>query len=350
MVDGGLYNGENVGGIGLVKAGKIQFRALAHYLLSASDFFDNYLALAQSCEDLVGTAGITLADCAEVVDALDAVEMDHTWPCVPIQAAVPAHCPAGQAPTILQSFDFENTPIAACPGAGTPTSWCTNGPTSLLGTFATSGVRSAWGYNRPVAVNQILTVTFGSTLPANARLQFNHSYGFDNSGTIYWDGGVIEASANGGSTWSDAGGLISAGQTYGGTLSTCCSNPLGGRSAFVRETWGYTATQLDLAAFSGTDFAYRFILGTDGLIDDYGWFLDDLRLYTCATCVSNRTLDSAYNGTASSYRASQTVTAGDGFTVGLGEDVTFEAGQSIRLGDGFRVAGGKFTAGIAPCP
>ena len=73
MVDGGTYNGFTVTGIGLTKAGKIQYRALTVYLNSASDFLDNYNALNQSCTDLVGTAGITAADCTQVKNALDAV-------------------------------------------------------------------------------------------------------------------------------------------------------------------------------------------------------------------------------------------------------------------------------------
>lgn len=75
MVDGGTFNGVAVTGIGLAKAGRIQYRALTSYLTSAADFADDYAALQQSCADLVGTAGITAADCLEVTRALDAVEL-----------------------------------------------------------------------------------------------------------------------------------------------------------------------------------------------------------------------------------------------------------------------------------
>ncbi len=81
MVDGGVYNGYTNSGIGLTKAGKIEYRALTQYLTPVSDFTDNYNALLQSCADLVGTAGITAADCVQVENALDAVEMSEPWPC-----------------------------------------------------------------------------------------------------------------------------------------------------------------------------------------------------------------------------------------------------------------------------
>lgn len=80
MVDGGTYNGFTITGLGLTKAGKIQYRALTRYLVSGAKFLDDYLALQQSCTDLSGIAGINASDCAEVKKALDAVEMSKT-PC-----------------------------------------------------------------------------------------------------------------------------------------------------------------------------------------------------------------------------------------------------------------------------
>ena len=95
VVDGGTYNGFTVAAIGLTKAGKIQYRALSTYLISSSDFFDNYNALQQSCTDLIGVAGITSGDCTELKKALDAVEMSDPWPCTPPQPVVPELCAAG---------------------------------------------------------------------------------------------------------------------------------------------------------------------------------------------------------------------------------------------------------------
>jgi len=82
MVDGGTYNGFTVTGIGLTKAAKVQYRALTAYLTPFSQFIDAYHALNQSCSDLIGTAGITAANCASVTNALQAVEIDQP-PCQP---------------------------------------------------------------------------------------------------------------------------------------------------------------------------------------------------------------------------------------------------------------------------
>ncbi len=353
MVDGGTYNGFTVAGIGLTKAGKVQYRALSQYLTSASDFLDNYNALFQSCLDLVGTAGITGSDCAEVGKSLLAVEMNDPWSCTPpTQAEVPAFCDPGVTLTTLSTQDFSGGGgLAACPGGALPTAWCANGTNSLLGPFATSGTTSAWGYNRPTTGSLIQSFAGANPLPANARLQFNHSFGFENTfPTTYWDGGVVEYSTNGGSTWTDAGGLILAGQAYGGTVSNSFGNPLGGQSAFVGESWGFTATQIDLSSLAGTNFHYRFNVGTDSIFDDYGWFVDDVNLFTCG-CVTDINLALVDNGSGTFFRATNSITAGSGYTVGVAETVEFGAGNVVMMENGFTVANGaNFSVHLTPCP
>jgi bacillolysin len=277
MVDGGTFNGRTVVGIGLTKAGKIQYRALTQYLSSASDFLDDYNSLNRSCADLVGTAGITVADCAQVKTALDAVEMANTVICLPPQGSVPPLCPAGQAPTLFDFEDVESPGLADC--SGLPTAWCRNGPNSIVGTYATSGTHSYWGYAPATAGTRWLTLTLGGALPANARLQFNHSFGFEGYSFENSDGGILEYSTNGTNFFS-ALPLISSGASYNGTIAVGL-NPLGGQQGFTHASWGYTATQLNLASLAGQQFALKFTVGTDGSIDDYGWFVDDIRAYTC---------------------------------------------------------------------
>lgn len=79
MVDGGIYNGYTINGIGLDKAAKIQYRTLL-FLPAASRLVDNFDGLNQACNELTGTEGITSDDCAQVKAAALAVEMT-TPPC-----------------------------------------------------------------------------------------------------------------------------------------------------------------------------------------------------------------------------------------------------------------------------
>ena len=122
-------------------------------------------------------------------------------------------------------------------------------------------------------------MTRSVAIPAGgAALQFNHSFGFENPA---FDGGVIEYSTNGGASWSDAGNLITAGAAYRGAISSRFGNPLAGRNAFIGESFGYTASQLNLTSLAGQNVRFRFRLGTDISVDDYGWFIDDVAIYQC---------------------------------------------------------------------
>lgn len=321
MVDGGTYNGITIAALdanaatSLSKAGKIQYRALTQYLVSASDFLDNYNALQQACSDLIGISGITAGNCAEVKKALDAVQMSNTWPCAPPQAAAPALCSAGQVPvnTFLDNFEAGLSNWLISGNSGT---WFRAGdPANPLGgaAFATSGVDSLWGYNQAYEVQPTLsTIGLAANLsvPANARLYFNHSYGFEDSGGTFYDGGIVEYSLNSGATWTSLSPLHMGGAAYGGTIFNGDGNPLGGLSGFVGDSFGYTASQYNLSSLAGqSQVRFRFRIGADAIIDDYGWFIDDFRVYQC-NAIPTLSIDdvTVTEGDAGSQAATFTVT------------------------------------------
>jgi hypothetical protein len=110
-------------------------------------------------------------------------------------------------------------------------------------------------------------------------LRFNHAHGFEDAGVAY-DGGVLEYSADEGASWTDAGPLLSDGG-YNGTIANGHGNPLSGRRAFVRESNGYGSSRAVLSSLGGQSARFRFRIGTDSGTSDYGWFVDDIRIYTC---------------------------------------------------------------------
>ncbi|MBK8817298.1 MAG: M4 family metallopeptidase [Methylococcaceae bacterium] len=284
MVDGGTYNGQTVIGIGLTKAGKIQYRALTSYLVSTSDFQADYTALQQACSDLIGTAGITVGDCSQVKKALDAVEMNITT-CSPPD--IPAFCPAGQGPTDVFADDLENNASGKWLNSFLSNginhwSGCDGVPNIYCPGFTASGRYSFWGSDSGRAGDSKVLMSSPVALPAGSRLQFNHFYSFGNDGTTFFDGGVIEYSLNGlRGNWIDAGSLINAGAVYGGIINGA-GNPLKSRNAFVGDSLGYTASQLDLSSLSGNNVLFRFRMGTGLVGSDTGWFVDDVRIYTCS--------------------------------------------------------------------
>ncbi|HEX6099491.1 MAG TPA: M4 family metallopeptidase [Thermoanaerobaculia bacterium] len=291
MVDGGTYNDTTIAPIGLTKAAKVQYRALTVYLTSGSGFSDNYNALNQSCTDLLGTSGITASDCTQVALALLAVEMNHAWPCAGAAKAPPL-CSSGMSiNAFFDNFEAVTSNWTAMNGDGT---WYTN-----TSGFAKGGTNSAWGTDTENTSDHRLAMTSSVAVPAGARLYFDHAFEFE-SGFFDYDGGVLEYSTNNGSTWNDAGSLVDAGQGYNGAILSGLGNPLGGRAGFVRSSYGYTGTRLNLGLLAGQSVRFRFRIGTDFSSGSLGWLVDNVTLYTCGFAASGSSTvvdDSGNTGT-----------------------------------------------------
>lgn len=274
MVDGGTYNGRSVSGIGLTKAGKIEYRALTNYLTSAATFLDDYNAVNQSCSDLIGTAGITAADCTQVKLALDAVEMNQPPTCG-VAVPPPPLCPTNTPPARTVFFDgFEN------PGSGM---WTSTSTTTTNWDYAVGGKTGTYALLGPdptsISDHRAFT-TSGIAVPDGARLYFDSAFDFESTSTPY-DGGVLEYSIDGGTNWIDGGSLIEAGQAYNGTIVSTFGNPLGSRRGFAFSSLGYTGTRLNLATLARQTAKFRFRVGSDVSIGAPGWSVDNVTIYQC---------------------------------------------------------------------
>ncbi|HSQ26948.1 MAG TPA: M4 family metallopeptidase, partial [Anaerolineales bacterium] len=193
----------------------------------------------------------------------------------------------GGTPLSLLSEDFEN-PVrglwysSATTGANVWHYPQTDNPFAFNATYASSGAYNLWGYNIGSRSDSNITLMNGISLPAakNAYMTFKHAYSFEGVSTTFYDGGILEYSLNGG-PWLDASSLIDF-NGYTGIISTDYDNPLAGHSAFVDQSDGLITSRLNLAALAGQSIRFRFRIGTDSAIDDYGWFIDDLDIYICA--------------------------------------------------------------------
>jgi Zn-dependent metalloprotease len=286
LVDGGSFNGYNVTAIGMTKTSKIFYEVQTNLFTSASDYQDLYDDLQQACTNLIGTAGITVANCQEVKDAVDATRMNQQPTACPATHA--PICPAGQSPNNLFFDNLENT------SSGNWTKGTLSGTnvwyypqnthpyTGFDATYATSGQYNIWGDNPDITTDSFIRKTSDVALPAGSTLylHFNHAYAFEDYGTSMYDGGVIEYSTDGGATWIDAGSLFTN-NGYNGTVYTGYGNPLAGRQAFVAESNGYFSSRLNLSSLAGHNVRFRFRIGTDSSGGSWGWFIDDVRIYTC---------------------------------------------------------------------
>jgi bacillolysin len=287
LTDGDTFNGYDVAGIGISNTADLFYEVNTTLLTSGSNFNDLYNALIQASFNI----GLGPGQRHEVIDAVEATEMDIR-PCG--DTAEAPICTGGLTPSDIFFDDLENT------GSGNWISTADVGVNEWYypqnthsypfdATNTSSGIYNFWGYDQQITADINIAMTSDVTLPAHAYLHFKHYWDFEDD----FDGGVVEYSTNGGSSWIDAGSLFTY-NGYSGTISNCCGNPIGGQDAFIYESRGYNSSRLDLSSLVGEDVRFRFRIGTDESVDDYGWFIDDIRIYNCPTStelISNTMFD-----------------------------------------------------------
>ena len=191
---------------------------------------------------------------------------------------------------VNQNFDAV-TPPALPPGwtstvlSGSAPAWITSSASGIADSApvaaVTNGIASV-GSNALVTPAVLLPVS-----PTGAVLTFRHRYNFETD----FDGGVLELSTNGGTTWND---ILSAGATFitGGytrTLSAAWGNPLGGRLAWSGVISAYTTVSVQFpASLNGQTVLLRWHGGWDSSAVNSGvnWRVDNVTLTAGYTCTS----------------------------------------------------------------
>lgn len=308
LSDGGTFNGQSVTGIGLTKAAHIYWRSMDVYQVPSTDFADHADALAQSCLDLIGVnvddllSGLPsgqivgAADCDELHDALQAVEMADDPPCAFDPLLAPG-APALACGAVAFFEDLERDPAGSWTFSNsgvfaeyTPRDW--SWTSGLPGGVAGSAL---FGLDSPMLGNCIpgdddqsgvmRVETPPIPLGGEAVAAFDHWVATEPE----WDGGNVRISVNGG-----AYQLIAASRflfnPYSGTLATAGNgntNPLAGQAAFSGSdegqaggSWGQSQIDLSPFADAGDTIRLRFDLGVDGCNGLFGWYVDNLRVCT----------------------------------------------------------------------
>jgi Zn-dependent metalloprotease len=272
LTDGGTFNGQTVGALGMAKTADIYYEAATAGLTSGSDYADLYDALQQACDTLTGSGGITAANCEQVTKAVTATEM-HLQPLVGGAPEAPL-CDTGD----MTSLFFDDIETGASGWSSTPSgAWVRDDLFARSGNFS-------WLIGTDVTSAAVtLSMTGSEPIPADSKayLHFDHSHFFEHIDELNFDGGVVEYSTNNGASWTDVNGLPAV-NGYNGTITDETDNPLDGQPGFVAHSRGYKSTRIDLSSKAGSSIRFRFRYGTDESVNDYGWFIDDFRIYTCA--------------------------------------------------------------------
>ncbi len=301
------FNGQTITPLGRDKAAAIWYEVEANLLTSGSDYADLGTDLQQACTSLTGTpilgidgkaiaSPLTAANCAQVAKVVAATEMERQ-PTSPQAAAPDAPvCTSGAKPVnkYLETVEYTDAELERGHSVGRRIG---NPDTDVANWYVDANYATSVdpGRRRPrflgagdadSAHDISLAMENAVTVPANAFLRFSQSFVFDN-GTEYdppttgrYDGGVVEYSTDNGTTWKDAGSLFTH-NGYNGTVTTGGGNVLEGRRAFTASSNGYISSRLSLASLSGKNVKFRWRLGTDNWYGDFGWFLDDIEIYTC---------------------------------------------------------------------
>lgn len=194
----------------------------------------------------------------------------------------------GSAHAQTVSEDFEDGTLGAFSSSGSP-GW------SASTTRAYTGSYSAHAPDVSYISDLRLTSDDGVEIPSNlcsATLSFYHWHQFDwypTSNDAY-DGGVLEISSDGGTTWDDAGSLFVSGG-YNGQLNGAENNPLGSRYAWVLSSGGWQGVEVDLSSYAGETIYVRLRIGTGSTTSASGWYVDDISIEVEAVPTISVSLD-----------------------------------------------------------
>ncbi len=320
------YNGQSFAGIGMVKALHIYFHAQNNYQTPTTDFPQHADALRASCQDLnglplkdptgaVSAQVITEGDCQVLHQAMLATEMDLGTPCpyIPVlQPNAPAICEG--ANTIfaedwesgddgwtrtstgvfaeweddsrsLRDFVLDASLPAGRAGIG---ALARNAPLGEEGGGdcqpGSGDYSGQFTYDGPE-----VTIPQGAT---DLKLRFDHYVATEAN----FDGGQLEVSVNGG-----AFELVpAANYVFNGPNSNLDdappvglnTNPNAGEPAWhgtdinapsgsPPANWGTTIVDLTGIAAPGDTVRLRLTYSQDGCNGVDGWYVDDLRVYSC---------------------------------------------------------------------
>lgn len=182
-------------------------------------------------------------------------------------------------------FDSMEPPVAdwAATGTGAGSNF------SVVTTQAFSPTRSWFVAHTGDTSRRLLTLNRPFVIAPGSQLQFQHRFDMEES----FDGGILEYSLDGGTTWSDilaAQGSVAANPARfvaGGYTASMVGSVFTGQSSWsgsFNTAWRQTVVNLN--DFNGRTIRLRLRSETDSNIGRVGWWIDDVRISTGAQCAT----------------------------------------------------------------
>ncbi|MGB0514913.1 MAG: choice-of-anchor J domain-containing protein, partial [Wenzhouxiangellaceae bacterium] len=191
--------------------------------------------------------------------------------------ALPGDCSIGSEPVVHFLDDVES-------GQG---AWTIDGTAStwqIQTTETQSGVAAWHAVDTPTVSDQWLVSPPIEIPDANSAptLQFWNRQEIEDSAAGCFDGAMVEISADGGQTWTQADPASLLTDPYDGSIDTRFENPALGLPAWCGDPQDWLNSVVDLTAFAGQTIQFRFRLATDVSVGRDGWFVDDFKVQSCA--------------------------------------------------------------------
>jgi len=199
-------------------------------------------------------------------------------------APAPGQCAIGAVQYIFYRDDFEDGASGWTDSGILTDTW------SITTARAYSGSYAYHATDLPIVSHQQLTSP-SLVLPSwnldSLTLQYWNWYTIEENSIdkTCFDGGILEVSTNGGSTWTQLGDDVLQTTPYDGEISTGFENPLAGYRAWCGDSQGWVQSVVDLSAYAGQTVQFRYRLGTDfsNIQEVEGWYLDNVRVQSCAS-------------------------------------------------------------------
>ncbi len=128
-----------------------------------------------------------------------------------------------------------------------------------------------------------LTTVNAYNIEGTSILSFWHAYNCESG----YDGGLVEISIDGGTTWLDVADKFTM-NGYNGKISANYGSYIAGRNAFTGNSGGtaFINSTINLSVYAGKAVKIRFVFASDNVGGGDGWYVDDIKL-TSAAAVYN---------------------------------------------------------------
>ncbi|MGB8378794.1 MAG: hypothetical protein WCE70_10080, partial [Rhodanobacteraceae bacterium] len=201
-----------------------------------------------------------------------------------ITQAGPGQCSIGTTLTPVFTDDVENGDNGWTHSAAVGTD------TWAISTMRPNSPSNSWHAQDSSALSDQQLTSPSVSLPTDLdglTFQFEHwrNMGGSPAGTCY-DGAILEISLDGGPFEQVPGTLLET-DPYNDVISNSFGNPLAGSEAWCRQQ-DYTNEVVDLSTYAGHQAQFRFRLGSDSLISNEGWYIDDISVQGCFNAPADR--------------------------------------------------------------